>query len=124
MTRLKWNIQTVFTEPIGHTNFSRLRGLMHLGLLDLILLGLATWRLSYLIVKEDTPFNLMKRFRERHPDWGVFHCLYCASVWMALVIYLFWHIPYLNYVVYIFAISGLCLMLASYSGANHPPPSE
>ena len=91
---------------------------------DILILALATLRVSYLAVKEDAPFKLMKRFRERHPDWGVFHCQYCASVWVAVIMLAMWHIPYLNVIVYIFAISGLCLMLASYSGANHPPQSE
>lgn len=89
--------------------------------LDLILLALATWRLSYLLVKEDAPFKLMKRFRERHPDWGVFLCTYCASIWAALFWILVWQFPSLHPMVWVFAISGAGLMLASYSGVNHQP---
>ena len=97
---------------------------MNLQIIDLLILAIATWRVAYLITKEDAPFKLMKRFRERHPDWGVFHCIYCASVWTALVLLIVWLIPYGQYVVTVFALSGAGLMLASYTGANHPPQSE
>lgn len=89
--------------------------------LDLLLIALAVWRLSYFLVREDAPFKLMKRFREKHPTWGVFSCVYCASIWMAAFTLLLWHIPYLDMLIYLFAISGAALMLASFSGANHPP---
>ena len=89
--------------------------------LDLIILALAVWRLSYLIIKEDAPFKLMKRFREKHPNWGVFNCLYCASIWTALFWLLVWQVPALHPLVWVFAISGAGLMLSSYSGVNHQP---
>jgi len=87
--------------------------------LDLLIVALATWRVAFLVTKEDAPMKVMKNFREKHPDWGVFSCIYCASIWVALVLFAAWQVPVLQYGVDILAISGAALMLASYSGANH-----
>ncbi|MGB9196011.1 MAG: hypothetical protein WCB53_03700 [Terriglobales bacterium] len=52
------------------------------------LLGaLAVWRVSYLLVYENGPWNLFVRIRHYlgHGFWGeVTNCFYCASVWVAL----------------------------------------
>jgi len=85
--------------------------------LNLLILSLATWRLAYFLVKESAPFNLMGRFREAHPNWGVFQCVYCASVWTAALMYILWQTP-LAPLVTIFAITGGALMLATYTGVN------
>ncbi len=47
---------------------------------------LAVWRVSYLLVSEAGPWNLLARIRQRaerafHTD--LVNCLYCLSVWIA-----------------------------------------
>jgi hypothetical protein len=85
---------------------------------DLLIIALAAWRLAYLLTKESAPFNLMGRFRTRYPLGGLLTCIYCASVWTALLCMGLYLTP-LAPVVWIFAISGGALMLASWTGANH-----
>ena len=68
--------------------------------LALILSVLAVYRISYLIAKEDGPFDLFAKIRYKggsikHPhDWisrGL-NCILCISFWLSLipVIWLFW----------------------------------
>lgn len=91
--------------------------------LDLLVLALFTWRVAFLVAREDAPFALMRRFRARYTlgmraDDGTY-CVKCVSVWTALAAYLLWLVPPLQPVVWVGAVSGLALMLASYSGVNH-----
>jgi len=75
-------------------------------LADLLVIALAVWRLSYMFVWEDGPFDLIRTLREQvgvridpHtnlpivPDHvtgvdkffaGIFSCVYCLSVWTAI----------------------------------------
>ena len=48
---------------------------------------LAVWRVSYLLVFESGPWNLLARLRNHFAQgfWGeLTSCLYCVSVWVAL----------------------------------------
>lgn len=91
---------------------------MNLSLLDFLLIAIATWRLAYLITSESGPFDIALRFRTRFPLGGLTTCLKCASVWTAIACYLLWLTP-LQPVVWVLAVSGGALMLASYTGVNH-----
>lgn len=91
--------------------------MLNLSLLDLLVLALATWRLAYLISRENAPFNIMGRFRERFPLGGGVKCIYCTSIWTAVVMLLLWFTP-LQPIVWVFAVSGGALMLGSYTGAT------
>lgn len=69
-------------------------------MLELVLLtGLATWRVAYMLVRETGPWRVFTRLREltgiRHddegypiavPDGNVLGCVWCTSVWTALVL--------------------------------------
>jgi hypothetical protein len=85
--------------------------------LDLIILALACWRLSYLLTKEKAPFGVMTRIRERTTLGGLLSCLFCASIWSAVIMTLLYLTP-LRPVVVVFAVSGLALMAASYTGVG------
>lgn len=68
-------------------------------LIDVILLGLACWRLSSLFYQEEGPFGMFTKIREKigiqhdvngvpciYPDkfWcKLFSCMWCLSVWFA-----------------------------------------
>lgn len=63
-----------------------------------LLVGLATWRLSHLLMLEVGPWHLLTGIRAltgvRHnrdgtvlavPDGNIFECIYCLSMWVGLV---------------------------------------
>ena len=64
--------------------------------LDLILFSLAVWRLSSLLVHEDGPFAIFRRFREELERrgselfWALLQCVWCTSVWVGTGLILFW----------------------------------
>lgn len=74
--------------------------------LTIAILGLATWRISSLLVREAGPFFFFRRLREltgiRHdldgsilvvPDRffaGLFSCVWCASVWVGGLLGVAW----------------------------------
>jgi hypothetical protein len=94
-------------------------------LLDMGAIGLATWRLSSLVVNEEGPWGIFLRLRCRlgisHEDgipcaWpdglaALFSCLWCMSVWMAGLSYLVWWLSPVP--VYILAASALCVLFQS-----------
>ena len=88
---------------------------------DFLLACLFCWRLAYLVTKEDAPFALMRRIRERTTLGGLLTCIKCATFWTAaLGVFALPHPPEFGlYLVYVLAVSGGALMLASYTGAAH-----
>jgi hypothetical protein len=56
--------------------------------LDLLILTLATFYLSYAAVHLDLPFNAAKRFRENVTTFGgLLLCFWCTAFWVALALY-------------------------------------
>lgn len=67
-------------------------------LIDALLIGLACWRLSNMIVDEEGPWLIFERLREwigvdeeyeglyPEDEWykKIFECVWCCSVWVAL----------------------------------------
>ena len=85
--------------------------------LDLLLLALATWRLSHMISREKGPYLIFQSLRTKAPLGGLTSCIYCLSVWVGfalLILHLFTPI-----VTWIFAVPGAALMLKSFTGAGH-----
>ena len=99
---------------------------------NLIMLALATWYISYVIVKLDSPFHLLGRFREwaikksTLPDETLkpgsvgewVSCIYCVSPYVGLVCWLLLSTA-LAPIIYPFAIAGGALMLHRYTGGWH-----
>ena len=55
-------------------------------LTSVVLGGLAVWRLSQLVVRDDGPWQVFARLRRRAEStaWeGVLSCMYCCSLWIA-----------------------------------------
>lgn len=63
--------------------------------------GIATWRVSRMLVKEAGPGQMFVGFRERtgieydrdgnlssYPDWNPLHCVYCTSIYVAVAMLL------------------------------------
>lgn len=57
---------------------------------DFIILGLATYRISHMLVWEDGPFNLFDNFQSLIEPCkffqGLFSCVYCLSVWVGAIL--------------------------------------
>lgn len=95
--------------------------------MDLVLLGLATWRLTSLLIQEDGPWDFLARFRhwlgvrydERSLPYGLntlaalFTCMWCGSVWTGGVLAVaYWVLPSLTLMVCLpLALSAIGLLL-------------
>lgn len=99
---------------------------------DLLIYGLATWRLASLFVQEDGPFDVFVKLRElagiEHdenkepyiiPDnffAGILSCVWCCSMWAALL----WGVIYLLFPVWslkiamVFAFSTIAIVIDKY----------
>lgn len=67
-------------------------------MIEILILGMATWRVSSLFVREDGPWFIFRKIREAvgisHDGWGkifavpdtlaagMLSCLWCCSVWV------------------------------------------
>lgn len=91
---------------------------------DFIILGLAVFRLSLMVTKENGPLWVFKHLRElvkkkangkSHMDEGI-ECLWCMSMQIALVVailstFLFHCSKVYDVIVYALALSGLAIIL-------------
>lgn len=52
-----------------------------------ILMALAAWRLTHMLVREKGPYNLIERFRNAiiNYPWSPIHCFKCTSIWVGAV---------------------------------------
>lgn len=95
-------------------------------LTDLLTLSLATWLIAHIIVKLNSPFNIIKALRDKAIARGTepgsigeaLTCIYCVSVWVGIIVVLVWLSP-AREVVYPFAVAGGGLMLWRYTGGEH-----
>ena len=85
---------------------------------NLVILALASWRLAYFIVYDDAPYKIMKRIRDKFPNWQVLDCIYCASVWTAIICYALL-LTSAYWIVDILAVSGGAMMFWRYTGGKH-----
>lgn len=73
--------------------------------MNILIFGLATWRIASLLVREEGPFHVFEKFREwsgiRHgldgeielipPNLlaGILSCVWCCSIWVAFGLWIF-----------------------------------
>ena len=91
--------------------------------LELAAIGLASWRVSSLLVQESGPGGVFLRVREwlgiEHTDglptsWSgeglaaLFSCVWCMSLWMAGLMYLIWWLSPIP--IWILAASALAIL--------------
>lgn len=91
--------------------------------MDLLVRGLAVWRLSEMLVNEAGPLDLFSKLRKTSgirysfnhdgkwtpiywPLWNPLHCVYCTSVWVGAALTL---LP--RKVSMPFALSGIAVLL-------------
>ena len=96
-------------------------------LVELIVYGLATWRIASLLVDEPGPFRIFVRLRSMvgitHdeddnvaiiPDGflpGILSCVYCCSIWIGLFWTLMQLVPFAFYIALPFALSAVAIKL-------------
>lgn len=92
--------------------------------MDIIILTLATWCISSLLVNEDGPFDMFSwlrfwlgvRYTERNEAYGtnmvseILTCLLCTSVWVGIILTI-------GYVIVPVYITWFCLPFALSAGA-------
>lgn len=81
----------------------------------LVLLPLWTWRLSYMLVREWGPFEILTKLRDffRAHEWQLLTCIYCTSIWIALVGLLGTYFAYdvMRWWIWWFALSTLAILI-------------
>lgn len=98
--------------------------------MDFIILSLAVWRLSNLVVNESGPYTIFERFRYqigiRYNEQGLpystneiaelFSCVFCLSIWLGILVSVsYWYLPtYTIYVAYPLALSTVACMVSKW----------
>lgn len=61
--------------------------------MELIVLGLSTWRVSHILIYEEGPGNIFGRIRkvfgvtkDRYPSRSMFVCMWCLTPWVGAVL--------------------------------------
>lgn len=82
-------------------------------IITLIVLSLAVWRLTSLLVSEDGPYDVLVKVRIMT---RAFSCLWCLSVWLGAAVVLAWYfVPFWTVVISLpLAISGAAIMIDRY----------
>ncbi len=89
--------------------------------LDFAILGLAAWRLAYLLARESGPYDALIRLRARAR--GVLRsdappeqpgCVLCVSVWTAIGLFLLWQV--VTWPIVMLAIAGLAAAVDEFAG--------
>lgn len=88
-------------------------------LVKLLIVTLATYRLSQMMTKEDGPGDVLKTFREQYPAGGLMTCHKCLSVWLAPVLWVMYDSTPTRPLVEAIAASGGALLLHRQTGGDH-----
>lgn len=95
--------------------------------LDFLVLVLAVWRLSRLLVVEAGPYDVLERLRTKAPypiggtpqREGLLECEYCTSLWAAPALLLAWQVGPGQVVVFLLALSGLAMLVKEWVDRGH-----
>lgn len=81
-------------------------------ILDLVLVALATWYLSYAITATHGPFRLFETLRKSIPHGGLLECPICLAPYVALILLL---VP-MGVVVQALALAGAAMLMHGLAG--------
>ena len=100
--------------------------------LPIVLIALATWRVTSMLVQEDGPFTIFRRVRRlwgiQHDDTGcifnvpdnnmakLFSCQWCMSVWIGPALYGLWFIA--PVAILLLAISAGAILIQCATGGR------
>lgn len=82
-----------------------------------LILSLAVWRISNLLVNEDGPYQMLAEFRHSAVKvTHLFECVFCLSVWLGLIVAVAWYFyPFWAVVVTLpFALSAGAILADRY----------
>lgn len=85
---------------------------------QIVIIGLAAWRLAYMLVKEDGPFEVFVRLRKRAERLKLLECVYCVTVWLAIGGYLIRDTA--QPVLTVLAIAAVAAMVQKWLGFDYP----
>lgn len=102
--------------------------------LDFVLFGLATWRVSHILLRENGPFRVFRNLREalgvRYYDedgheiaefkYEITTCIWCLSVWVAGALAVLWSfLPLATFwICAVFAASALAVVVDHHEGVK------
>lgn len=83
---------------------------------DLLILALACYVFTDILVNRAAPFGIMEKIRTR-VNSDLLRCFYCGGLWVGLAVYTitFREINLINSA----AVTGAAVLLWRYTGANH-----
>jgi len=82
-------------------------------IITLLILSLATWRISSLLTQEDGPYQILLTIRLKTQ---LFDCVWCMSVWVGLIISAGWlWQPLTMWLCLPFALSAIAIMIDRWS---------
>lgn len=81
-----------------------------------IILSLAVWRITKMLVDEEGPYSLIERFRNRiiNYKWSPIHCFRCTSVWVAFPLTLMFKLPFELFFIFWFASSAVAIFIRDF----------
>jgi len=96
-------------------------------LLDILIIGLASFRTAQLFCVDDGPYDVFKIIREDLKSlsvngslyrnlYALIQCPYCLGIWFAIIFYLMYMVNFLRFPVHILAIAGVQTLLQTVSG--------
>lgn len=94
--------------------------------LTLLVGGLVTWRISYMLVKETGPAAIFTRFRaylaEKQQRMGgfydLFSCIACMSVWIGSVTALWVAGGVLEFIAYTLSFSAISVLIERFTASK------
>lgn len=84
-------------------------------MLDLLLIILAAYTLTDILVNRGLPFGVMDAVRQR-TQWQVFNCFYCSAFWSGIVVYGISQVD--MRIIVPLAGTGGAILLWRYTGSN------
>ena len=81
-------------------------------MIDLLIIGLATWYIAYAVTSTHGPFNVFERIRKVTTLGGLLTCPVCLAFWAALLLLL---LP-MGVVTQALGLAGGAMILHSWSG--------
>lgn len=84
-----------------------------MNILLFIILSLAVWRITKILVNEVGPYHWIEKFRNSiiNEPWSPIHCFKCMSMWVSFFLTLFFDLPLWLFILTWFAASAVAILL-------------
>ncbi|PWT96573.1 MAG: hypothetical protein C5B52_15450 [Bacteroidetes bacterium] len=89
-----------------------------------VLAGLATWRVTHLLAKEDGPFEIIFWFRKKAGNGffgSLMDCFYCLSIWIAIPFAIWIGFSWKERILLWLALSGFACLMESFTSKPQDP---